>query len=111
MYDQPQALGPLTILAYLQFTGFFSYRMLITILVVTICCLPWRPRFISSVRDGLGRFAKNRTLATRSVQGMRTGLKNTLYRRVQATSNGSILLAFDGRVCAKARYGGGNKIS
>jgi hypothetical protein len=51
------------LLAYLQFTGFFSYRMAITILVVTICCLPWRPKFTNSVRDALGKFAQKRALA------------------------------------------------
>src|SRR6267142_2313755 len=51
------------LLAYLQFTGYFHYRMALTILVVTVCCLPWRPRFINSVRDSLGKFAQKRALA------------------------------------------------
>ena len=51
------------LLAYLQFTGYFHYRMALTILVVTVCCLPRRPRFINQVRDHLGRFAQKRTLA------------------------------------------------
>src|SRR6266576_165013 len=50
-------------LAYLQLTGYFHYRIALTIFVVTICCLPWRPRFINSVRDGLGKFAQKRALA------------------------------------------------
>ena len=51
------------LLAYLQFTGYFHYPMALTILVVTVCCLPWRPRFINSVRGCLGKFAEKRTLA------------------------------------------------
>jgi hypothetical protein len=51
------------LLAYLQFTGYFHYRMALTILVVTVCCWPWRPKFISAVRDSLGKFAQKRTPA------------------------------------------------
>jgi hypothetical protein len=51
------------VLAYLQFTGYFHYRMALTILVITICCLPWRPKWINRVRDLLGRVAERRALA------------------------------------------------
>src|SRR5215212_1894637 len=51
------------LLAYLQFTGFFHYRMALTILVVTVCCLPWRPKLINSLRDRLGQLADRKSLA------------------------------------------------
>jgi hypothetical protein len=52
-----------SLLAYLQFTGYFHYRMALTILVVTICSLPWRPRWISWIRNRLCILAEKRALA------------------------------------------------
>src|SRR5688572_27865393 len=57
-------MGPLyPLLAYLQFTGFREYRMAATILLITICALPWRAKFIDAIRDWLGSFAQKRALA------------------------------------------------
>src|SRR4051812_19300961 len=36
--------------------------MALTILVVTICCLPWRPGWINSFRNRLGRLAEKKVL-------------------------------------------------
>jgi hypothetical protein len=51
------------LLAYLQFTGYFQYRMVLTILVVSVCCLPWRPRWVNAIGQLLSRLAKRRALA------------------------------------------------
>lgn len=50
-------------LAYLQFTGFREYRMALTVLVITFCCLPWRPRFIDRLRNALGSLAEKHAIA------------------------------------------------
>src|SRR6266480_108901 len=60
----PQSMGFLKpLLAYLQFTGFFHYRMAATILLITICALPWRPKFINKIRDCLAKLSEKRAIA------------------------------------------------